>query len=274
MSKSVGNGKKKITKFCILGERCSGTRYINYLINLNFNLKDYTQIVCHKHFFEHPLYFGRDFQKPDVSKNQRLDFDEIMFLGIVRDPHMWLNSLKKYKYHLNDDFTQNLRNYLNNKPLDMYPDRRHSNMFLKKKPTLKKANKNDNKNNKRNMFVGHNIKSINPETGKMYKNIFQLRDVKARFLKYKMPKIVKNYMFIRYEDLIKDYKVFLNNLVETFDLEDDKSENFGENYTAYTKPRFANKTKFINKVIVPPNRVYNNPKLVRSTEIDLGYISS
>ena len=46
-------------------------------------------------------------------------------------------------------------------------------------------------------------------TKERYKNIFELRRVKNNFLIQEMPKKVKNYLLIRYEDLRDNYETIL-----------------------------------------------------------------
>ena len=45
----------------------------------------------------------------------------------------------------------------------------------------------------------------NINTGERYKNIFELRLVKNKYLIEKMPKLVKNYCLITYDDLVDDF---------------------------------------------------------------------
>lgn len=51
-----------------------------------------------------------------------------------------------------------------------------------------------------------------------YKNIFDMRHHKIEFLYLYMPYLVDNYVFIRYEDLIKDYTLIINYISYIFNL--------------------------------------------------------
>ena len=70
-----------IKKFTILGERCSGTNYLEELITSNFDI-DVTWDYGWKHFFG--FY---NFKKTNEE-------DETLFIGIVRHPISWINSFR------------------------------------------------------------------------------------------------------------------------------------------------------------------------------------
>ena len=76
-----------IKKFTILGERCSGTNFLEELILANFDI-DITWEYGWKHFFG-----TYEFNK---SENE----NETLFIGIVRHPITWLNSFFKIQYHI------------------------------------------------------------------------------------------------------------------------------------------------------------------------------
>ncbi len=46
----TNNKNLKITKYTILGERCSGTNILQQIIDANFNI-EYSNDFHHKHFF-------------------------------------------------------------------------------------------------------------------------------------------------------------------------------------------------------------------------------
>ena len=76
-----------IKKFTILGERCSGTNYLEELITTNFNI-DVTWDYGWKHFF--------GFYNFKKTNNE----DETLFIGIVRNPIFWINSFFKEQHHI------------------------------------------------------------------------------------------------------------------------------------------------------------------------------
>ena len=75
-----------IKKFTIYGERCSGTNYLQNLVNDNFEI-ELTWEYGWKHFF--------GFQD-DTLKNS----DDTLFLCIVRNPVDWMNSFFRNPHHL------------------------------------------------------------------------------------------------------------------------------------------------------------------------------
>ena len=165
----------KITKYVIYGERCSGTNFLESAINKNFNLirsDDYG----HKHFF-----LFEDLEKKDT--------EDVLFIGIIRNPIYWLNSFSK-NYHQVPLVNQKLINLL-------------FNPFYSVNLGTQKLLKND----------------LNKNTGKMYKNIFELRKVKNDYLMFEIPKKVKNYILINYEDLLYNYENTLEKIKDKFELE-------------------------------------------------------
>ena len=87
-----------IKKFTILGERCSGTNYLEELITHNFNLL-YTTEYGSKHFFCFDDY---------THKNTA----DTLFIGIIRNPIYWLNSFSKEQYHVPEHNRKNLTTFL------------------------------------------------------------------------------------------------------------------------------------------------------------------
>ena len=47
-------------------------------------------------------------------------------------------------------------------------------------------------------------------TGERYKNVFELRHIKHKYLLEDLPNKVKNYIFIKYEDLINNFETTMN----------------------------------------------------------------
>ena len=72
-------------KFVILGERCSGTNFLEAALTQNFDIT-YTSEYGSKHFF--------------CNNNYTTASDDTVFIGIVRNPIYWLNSFSKELYHI------------------------------------------------------------------------------------------------------------------------------------------------------------------------------
>jgi hypothetical protein len=107
---------------------------------------------------------------------------DTLFIGIIRNIEDWLNSLYREKHHLPKHLTETIDTYLNN-TFYSFDDDKNEIMFDR-----------------------------NINTGKRYKNIFELRLVKNKFLIEKMPILVKNYCFITYDILVNNFNDTMNKL--------------------------------------------------------------
>jgi hypothetical protein len=150
----------------IYGERCSGTNYLAALLTTNFDVD-----VCWKHGWKH--FFGFN----DLSTS-----DDTLFVGIIRNPYDWINSLYREKHHLPLINTSCVDSFLNNEFYSIFKDGRE-------------------------IMSDRNI-----YTKKRYKNIFDMRHTKNKFLIEDMPKLVKNYLLITHESLLYDFTNTMNKL--------------------------------------------------------------
>lgn len=202
-----------IKKFIILGERCSGTNFLEEVIKTNFDL-EYTLEYGNKHFF--------CFNNYDKNKT-----DDILFIGIIRNPIYWLNSFSKELYHIPEINRKSLKNFLFNEfysvedeiPINTNSLLENGVFLLNNKPYTHKYNMNNN--------------DLNYLTGKKYKNIFEMRKLKNDYLMNVMPTKVKNYLLINYEDLLYNFEKTLLHMKTNFHLIQTK-ENF-ENVKKYKK---------------------------------------
>ena len=85
-------------KFVILGERCSGTNFLEEAMTQNFDIT-YTSEYGNKHFF-------------CLNKYETANEDTI-FIGIIRNPIYWLNSFSKELHHI-PSINKGLQNFLFN----------------------------------------------------------------------------------------------------------------------------------------------------------------
>lgn len=173
-----------IKKFTILGERCSGTNFLENAIRRNFDI-DITWDYGWKHFF---------------GFNDYKNSDDVLFIGIVRNPYTWVDSLFRTPHHLQDE----LRIRTNNLLYDQHK-------FL----TSECWSYRDDNNSK---SINEIMEDRNIYTKGRYKNIFEMRKVKCHYLLNDMPKKVKNYILIRYEDLRDNYNNILNIIGRRFNL--------------------------------------------------------
>jgi hypothetical protein len=177
-----------ITQFSILGERCSGTNFLEEAMINNFNVT-YTTKYGNKHFFCFNQY-----------ENDKQVTNNTLFIGIIRNPIYWLNSFSKEQYHIPDINKTNLSTFLFNEFYSVEDENNNNNFIIN---SYKKNNK-------------LNIKDLNYITGKKYKNIFEMRKLKNDFLINIMPQKVNNYILINYEDLLYNYDETLNKIKEQF----------------------------------------------------------
>ena len=162
-----------IKNFTIYGERCSGTNFLETIItgssyfhknnNAAFDIP-VTWDFGHKHFF--------GFNDQDIINHGA----ETLFIGIVRDPYNWLNSLFVERHHV-PQCNWSIDNFLFNEWYSIEHDRFSS------------------------LFNKEYLEDRHFETQQRYKNIFELRANKLRYLYDIMPKIAKNYMLVTYEEL-------------------------------------------------------------------------
>jgi len=108
--------------------------------------------------------------------------DDILFIGIIRNLEDWINSLYREKHHLPPHLTKNIDTFLTD--------------------TFYSIDIMGNE-----IMVDRNI-----DTGERYKNIYELRLVKNKYLVEKMPNLVKNYCLITYDDLIDNFLDTMNKL--------------------------------------------------------------
>jgi len=170
-----------LTHYQIYGERSSGTNILDYSLNENFDaINVFSEITCvtdkkfkkygHKHWFG----YNSDFS----------DTDNTLFICIVRDPINWLKSLYKTPRCLYNSMIKSQESFLYGKVESC------SYVYCETKP----------------QYGFLTEKEVNPRTGLKYNNIFELRHEKIKWMFEVLPKLVKNYIIIRYEDLINDFQ--------------------------------------------------------------------
>tara|TARA_B100001027_G_scaffold46159_2_gene30096 strand:- start:35338 stop:36036 length:699 start_codon:yes stop_codon:yes gene_type:complete len=221
-----------LRKYAIYGERCSGTNYLENIININFDVKTRTQEYGSKHFF--------GFHDDALKKS-----DDTLFICIVRNLPDWINSFYREKHHLRLRYITNMSEeekidkFLNK---EFYSINDHDHGYC----TYSKELMND-----RNIY-----------TGKRYKNIFELRHTKIKWLLEDLPNKVKNYIFIRYEDLINDFdKTLLK--IKNKGLEIKNNINFPLNTDSYNNNKNNNNQNFKKKKNeISSEFILNNSNLI------------
>lgn len=156
-----------VKNYTIFGERCSGTAYLEALMEKNFDTT-----VTWAYGWKH--YFGFE----DFSNS-----DDTLFICIVRNLPDWINSFYRTKFDLYLAFqrprskAESLKKFLHEELWSIHVDK------LKEGKVVERMDD-------RNMF-----------TKERYKNIFELRRTKLKWMFEILPTLVKNCIFIRYEDL-------------------------------------------------------------------------
>jgi hypothetical protein len=171
---------KPLKYFTIIGERCSGTTFIECAIKWNFKLEYYP--TCRKHFFGH-----------DNSVFDSEKMKETLVIYVTRDPVEWIDSLFKRLHHVAPQNKKSIYNFLNNEFYSIH----------ELEPVKWQELMED-----RNII-----------TKERYRNIFELRKVKNNFILETLPKLVDNVQVIRYENLRENYEVTLEKLYSKYNLE-------------------------------------------------------
>lgn len=226
-----------IKKFTIYGERCSGTNYLQNLVNDNFEIQ-LTWEYGWKHFF--------GFQD-DMLKNS----DDTLFLCIVRNPVDWINSFFRNPHHLPLNYKHGLTEI---ERLDEFLNKEFFSI-------------NDKENNYRK-WDKEKMEDRNIYTGERYKNIYELRHTKIKWMLEELPKKVKHYMFVKYEDLLNDFENILTQ-IKNKGLIIKSGINFPLNSDRYKDTN----SKYEKKMNTIPNTmIMNNSNLIREYEEKLGYV--
>lgn len=237
-----------IQKFAILGERCSGTNFLEETISKNFNI-NYTAEYGNKHFFCYNDY------------SNKAQTSNTLFIGIIRNPVYWLNSFSKELFHVPEINRKSLNSFLFNEFYSVEDEatatqKVFDNNFFIKNDRFYTRKYNTNK------------KDLNYLNGKKYKNIFELRDVKNEFLISVMPNKVNNYILINYEDLLFNFENIMKIIKEKFDLSQktmgfEKVHNYKKANYNFIKQRDIT---FTPKIV---NLIWNNLNVKQ--ENSLGY---
>jgi hypothetical protein len=201
--------------FVIYGERNSGTNYLETILtgksyHLSYDISAFKTAVINtsiqeiyndKYGYKH--FFGfHDKIIKNASSN-------IVFIGIVRNPYDWIMALYRSKHHIPLE-NQDIKNFLNKEWYSI------------------QHNKNDENYGQeliddRDFTTGHLPRLSHlyeePNLPKRYKNIFDMRSKKLRYLFHSMPILATNYEFIRYEDFCSNPTSVLIEWSKKYDLE-------------------------------------------------------
>ena len=217
-----------ITHFKIYGERCSGTNYLEKLLLLNFEIESINK-YGNIHFFK--------FQEFDSCETN------VLFIGIIRNAHDWINSLWSCKFHVPLEYKNDLHKFLNNEFYSI-----------------------QEKNNNKEIVEDRNIFKKNQR----YKNIFELRSLKIKFLLEYLPKFVSNFILIKYEDLINNFDNTMRNIQQKYKLKI-ISNNFPENFYKYKNTNHLYVPQDKHNYEISMDDILNNKQFDNELEKKLNY---
>ena len=226
-----------IDKFTILGERCSGTVFLEQSMTQNFKLS-LTWEYGWKHFF---------------GFNDYKDSNDTLFIGIVRDPYTWINSLYRKPWHL--EYFINEDEFLNREFYSKNNEKSWRHLWADVEGITKQLNEEIRED--RNLF-----------TGERYKNIFECRAIKLYYLMNDMSNEVNHYILIRYEDLRDFFEETLIEIQQTFNLT--TKEGFPNPIKTYKK---SSKKFIVNKEFTfTKEEIYNHPDFNKEIEKQIKYL--
>ncbi len=168
-------GEEPITQVQFLGERCSGTNYLQALIVRNFNFDPPYFGFSSKHF---PVWLeGKWFQGTEQGQEGSRFYrknDHCLVIVIFRNPYDWLHSFCEKPYHTSEAFKKSVKKDFSRfirATWDAEPDRQYI--------------------------------ECNPEDGSAFKNVMRLRTARIQNM-LAIGEIVKNVYYVQYEKL-RDY---------------------------------------------------------------------
>lgn len=172
-----------IRKFCILGERCSGTHFLQHAIQYNFSGLEYERKS--KHFFGHH------------DNTDYVEANDTLYLAIVRDPVSWLDSFFRQPYHVEPSLTTSWQTFLTKEwhsfvDFDEFDESRWGQELMEDRSFVSKE---------------------------PYRDVFALRQTKCFYLLDSLPLLAPHCMVIRYEDLRDKYDSVMSNICKQFGLQ-------------------------------------------------------
>lgn len=228
----------KITKVCILGERVSGTCFVQSLVSNNTSLKSVLP-YGHKHFFQ------------DVKSIAKADTSDTIFIFITRDVMEWLNSFKENTFHADKP----IRNCKSMSP------------FLRME--WKCVYDSTSGTPETSTQYGQEMMcERDPSDGRRFENVVRMRNSKMRHF-MGIRDIVDNFVHARYEDVREDPEKFIVEVTERFSIS--KSQKFNGVATVRGKGRVPY-TRTIYPEMAAENVDFVVQNLDHEVEALLGYI--
>jgi len=169
----------------------------------NLTEKIFTQKfgLTRTHFYGNKHWFG--WTKPEtISYKDK----HTLFIGIVRNPYDWIMAMINMPHHVHHHRMVNWETFLLSEWFS-------TDIEIREIP-----------------------EDRNPITKKRYKNIFDMRTTKYRYLNEIMPVIASNYILFSYDMLIKNYYSYINIISHRFHLKNIGDAPVLENKYPYYVP--------------------------------------
>ena len=97
----TSENSKPITKLFVIGERCSGTNYMNSLIMKNFEISAFS--LGHKHF--PPWYeLSQEYYQGNPQYYTFENTEDFLFVVIFRNAYDWVRSFNRTPWHAHTSF--------------------------------------------------------------------------------------------------------------------------------------------------------------------------
>lgn len=211
---------KKINEIKVFGERSSGTTFLIALMTANFPAIQVYGNCEHKFGYKHfPWWFEfsptrKDLKKLNYHPNAATlsHSEKCLFIVIVRNPYDWLRSFYKTPYHVSKELQG--KGFLH---------------FISSKWRLK------------DKFQG--IDGYNPYTRKPFDNLLELRSYKMKNFLILGSK-VENFCLVRYEDVAKNPKEFVNFISDFYQLKRCKKFLPITSYKGFNTKKYKPKSYF------------------------------
>ena len=191
----------RIEVFSILGERCSGTNYVQRLLEGNFDTAN-TDDFHYRHFF--------GFEQPQHTYRKA---QCVLFVGVVRAPVAWLDCFYKYQWQLDQWQYPDWMAFLT-LPIQSYRES-EMNYTLSLLPAEQRAAARDE-------MLTHPLfhdRNFDDEQLSPWQDVFQLRQVKGEYMVDRFRSKVDKYVMVKLEDLQAHYAHFLHILQLWFNLQ-------------------------------------------------------
>lgn len=190
----------RVELFSVLGERCSGTDYLQRLLEANFDLSSTDQ------------YHSRHFFGIEDSDHPYQQAECVLFVGVVRGPMEWLESFYQHQWQLDQWRYPDWHSFLT-QPIVSYTEPQ-MNATLSQLPAVERGAA---RQAMLEQPVWNDRNFAEPELSG-WQDVFQLRRVKAAFMVDTFPLLVNKYVLVRLEDLTAHTDHFLHLLQLWFNL--------------------------------------------------------